>query len=47
MEMFAVCPSYFLDLPWGLHLSDWKNLRRDFALSTVNIVETALDYGGL
>ena len=36
---------YFL--PWGLHLSDWKNLRRDFALSTVNIVETALDYGGL
>jgi len=29
---------------WGLQLSDWLNLRRDFELWTFNIVETGIDY---
>ena len=31
-------------LLWGLQLSDWINLRRNFELWTFNIVETAIDY---
>ena len=37
-------PSWFPVLLWGLQLSDWMNLRRDFELWTFNIVETAIDY---
>jgi hypothetical protein len=36
---------WFPVLPWGLQLSDWMNLRRDFELWTFNIVETAIAYG--
>ena len=32
-------------LLWGLQLSDRMDLRRDFELWTLNIVETARDYG--
>ena len=39
---FGVCPDVLL---WGLQLSDWMNLRRDFELWTFNIVDTAIDYG--
>ena len=37
-------PSWFPALLWGLQLSDWMNLRRDFELWTFNIVVTAIDY---
>ena len=38
-------PSWFPVLLWGLQLSDWIDLRRDFELWTFNIIETAIDYG--
>ena len=45
MEMqnleFAQLVSYLL---WGLQLSDWMILRRDFKLWIFDIVETAIDY---
>ena len=37
--------SWFPVLLWGLQLSDWINLRRELELWTVNVVETAIDYG--
>ena len=38
-------PSWFPVFLWGLQLSDWMALRRDFELWI--IVETAIDYGDL
>jgi hypothetical protein len=38
-------PCWFPVLLWGLQLSDWMNLSRDFEFGTFNIVETAIDYG--
>jgi hypothetical protein len=37
-------PSWSPVLIWGLELSDWMNLRRDFEAWTFIIVETAIDY---
>ena len=37
-------PSWFPALLWGLQLSDWMNLRRDFELWAFYIVETVIDY---
>ena len=38
-------PSWFPVLIWGLQLSDWIDLRRDFELWIFNIVDTVIDYG--
>jgi hypothetical protein len=38
-------PSWFPVLLWGLQISDWVNLRRNFELWTFNIVETSTDWG--
>jgi hypothetical protein len=39
-------PSWFPVLLWGLQLSNWMNVRRDFELWTFNIIEAVMDYGG-
>jgi hypothetical protein len=46
MEVFVwSLLSWLPVLPWGLQLSDWTHLRRDFEHRTFNFVKTAIDYG--